>query len=49
MEMSEYIASYGNGTRRIFEAANSETAMQMAMAYGKRHHCGALLLCKRYT
>jgi len=46
--MKTYIAKYGNGTARLFDAASENDAAALAYGYGKRHGCGACLTVKAY-
>jgi hypothetical protein len=40
--MTTYLATYGNGTKRLFDCFTVAEANANANAYGKRHHCGIL-------
>lgn len=40
--MKTYLALYGNGTRRLFDAFSKNEASAMANNYGRQHGCGML-------
>jgi hypothetical protein len=44
--MKTYIAIYGNGSKRLFDASDVSEANKLANAYGRRNQCG--MLCNLY-
>jgi len=46
--MKTYLARFGNGTRRLFDAASRNAATSLAYSYGTRHGCGMLISVSLY-
>tara|TARA_R110002111_G_scaffold121949_1_gene185695 strand:- start:985 stop:1170 length:186 start_codon:yes stop_codon:yes gene_type:complete len=47
VDTMEWLAIYGNGTKRIFTGTRNE-AMEYAQAYTMRNGCGMLMNVKAY-